>query len=81
MTKMPASEALAHFSDTLDRVAYEGERVILERHGKASVALVSLEDLAVLRALEDRADLADARKALAEGGAIPWEEAKADLGL
>lgn len=81
MVVMAASMVREKFADTLNRVAYGGERVVLERHGKASVALVSLADLELLRALEDRIDLNAARAALAEGGAIPWEQARATLGL
>ena len=41
-------------------------------------ALVPMEDLDLIRALEDRIDLGDARKALAEakGKFIPWEVVK-----
>ena len=81
MVVMAASKARTQFAEVLNRVAYGGERVILERHGKPAVALVSLEDLELLRALEDRLDLEDVRAALAEGGAIPWVQAKAELGL
>jgi prevent-host-death family protein len=81
MGSMAASEAREKFADTLNRVAYGRERVVLERHGKPAVALVPIEDLELLQALEDRADLADARAALAEGGAVPWEQIKSQLGL
>ena len=40
------------------RVAYKGERIVLERHGKDVAALVSVEDLELLEELEDRTDLA-----------------------
>jgi len=53
----------------------------LERHGKSVAALVSIEDLEVLRALKDRVDLASARRALEEPGRRSWNKVKADLGL
>lgn len=69
-------------ADPINRVAYQGERVILERHGKSVAALVSMEDLALLEKLEDEADIKAARAALREGGQpIPWEQVKADLSL
>jgi len=34
-----------------------------------------------LEALEDAEDLAAAHAALDEGGTVPWEQVKADLGL
>jgi antitoxin Phd len=81
MIRMAASKARKDFSGTLNRVAYGGERIVLRRHQKDVVAVVSLDDLALLQALEDRADLDAARAALAEEGSIPWEKIKADLGL
>jgi hypothetical protein len=45
-------------------------------------ALVSLEDLNLLRELEDRADLAEIRKALKEPGAnMLWKDIKKELGI
>ena len=76
----------ASLADTINRVAYQGERVVLERRGKNVAALVSMEDLALLEKLEDAADARAARRALAEmkrkkQKPIPWEQVKAELGV
>ncbi len=82
MTKLAATALRADFANTLNRVAFQGERVALERHGKTIAGLVSAEDLAFLEAVEDRADLRAVRRALKEGGRpIPLAKVKAELGL
>ena len=81
MTRLEISKARENLADTINRVKYKGERVVLNRHGKAIAALVSLEDLALLEKLEDRLDLEDALKALEEPGTVSWKQVKADLGL
>ena len=75
------SEARDELGDTVDRVARKGQRVTLTRRGKAVVAIVSTDDLALLEALEERGDVEDARAALRKGGFIPLEKVKARLGL
>jgi prevent-host-death family protein len=78
------SEARGEFSDLVNRAAYRHERVLITRHGKAIAALVPTEDLELLEAMEDRADIDAARAALADPAnaeTIPWEQVKADLGL
>src|SRR4051794_32271970 len=68
-------------ADTVNRVAYQGERVVLERRGKGVAAIVSMEDLALIEKLEDDADVKAARAALREGGdPVPWEIVKKELG-
>jgi hypothetical protein len=62
-------------------VVYQGERIVLERHGKDVVAMVPVEDLKLLEGLEDRMDLEEARERLKEPGRIPWKKIKARLGL
>lgn len=42
---MNVAEARKQFSELIARVAYTGERVIIERRGKPMMALVSIEDL------------------------------------
>jgi PHD/YefM family antitoxin component YafN of YafNO toxin-antitoxin module len=63
-------------------VTYQGERVLLERHGKPVAGLVSAEDLQLLEALEDRIDIKAAKAAMKEPGKpIPWRTLKKTLGL
>ena len=81
MTKLAATTLRSTFADTINRVAYQGERIALERHGKTVAALVSAEDLELLEAIENRTDLAAARKALKEPGRRRWEKVKAEIGL
>lgn len=44
-------EAKAQFAEWMNRVAYQGQRVIIERHGKPVMAWVSIDDLARLEAM------------------------------
>ena len=72
--------------DRINRVIYQGERVILERRGKPVAAIVSMEDLALLEEIEDRFDIEEARKAKAEmkrkgEKPIPLEEVEERLGI
>ena len=73
-------------ADTLNRVAYGGERIVVERRGKGVAALISMEDLELLEALEQREDVRAARRALQEmkrkgEEPVAWEDLKSELGL
>jgi prevent-host-death family protein len=70
-----------NLADALNRVAYAGERIVLERRGKGVAALVSIEDLAILERMEDEEDIKAARKALKEKGGVALEEIKKRLGM
>ena len=75
-----------NLSDTLSRVAYSGERIIVLRHGKKAAALIPLDDLelleSVIEQLEDEIDIEEAKKALAEKGKpIPLDKLKRELDL
>ena len=76
----------SRLADTLNRVAYQGERVVLQRRGKGVAAIVPMEDLEALEKMEDEKDVREAKKALAEMKRkglkpIPWEQVKAELSL
>lgn len=76
------SEARTHLADIANEVAYAGRRAVVTRRGEKLVAIVSIEDLETLEAIESKIDLDDARKALADvkkNGLISWEEIKRDL--
>ncbi|MER5203304.1 type II toxin-antitoxin system Phd/YefM family antitoxin [Streptomyces sp. NPDC002825] len=54
--EIPVTQARAELADLINRVVYGGERVVVTRHGKPLVALVSAADLEELEAAEKPAD-------------------------
>ena len=72
------------FADANNRAAFGNERVLLRRRGRAVAAVIPIDDLRLLEALEDRVDLVDARAALAQAnkkGAQSFDAMLKDLGL
>jgi len=53
MASLTASKARQAFADLLNRVAYKGERILIERNGKDVAALVPVEDLTRLEELAE----------------------------
>ena len=84
MTTLSTTEAHERFSELLRRVASAKERIVLTRAGEELVAVVPIEDLALVEALEDRADVEDAREALREAreeGTTSLADLKAELAV
>jgi prevent-host-death family protein len=84
MGQVNTVDARAQFSEIINRAAFGKERVTLTRRGKEIVAVVPIEDVKLLEALEDKVDLEEARAALAEAkkkGTVSWERIKKELGL
>ncbi|MEU9990864.1 type II toxin-antitoxin system Phd/YefM family antitoxin [Streptomyces sp. NPDC048045] len=54
--EIPVTQARAELADLINRVVYGGERVVVTRHGKPLVALVSAADLERLDALDAPAE-------------------------
>ena len=83
MLERSASDARQNFSEIVNLVAYGGERVIIQRHGKELAAVIPIADVALLRDLESHVDLADARLAVKEiqdSGSVSMDELKQKLG-
>ena len=83
MIKVTTSAARKDLSQLI-RGTRTGERFLLCRHAKGVAAIVSLEDLAFLQAVENRRDVKAARAALedaAQNGTVSWDQIKVDLGL
>ncbi len=87
--KKSTSEAITtvsarqHFSDLINRVAYGKNRILLTRRNRPLAAVVPIEDVALLEAMEDRDDLKAARAAIREvkrKGTTPWPRLKKELG-
>ena len=66
MSVVSATEARANFQDLINRAEYGRERILIERHGKPAVAMISIEDLKRLEAMEDAIDSAALRRAVEE---------------
>jgi len=86
MNRIPSGKLRQDFSDTVNRVAYGGERIIVHRRGKDIAALVPVEDLELLEKLEDEQDVEEAEKVLARARAkgekpIPWDKARKKFGF
>ena len=82
MNRLPASQAREKFAEILNEVAFGHKRMVLHRHGKDLVAVIPVEDLELLEELEDRADVAAAKRALADKSPrAGWAEVKAELKL
>jgi len=81
MTHLSISQARSHLADIVNKVAYTGERICIERNGKNFVALVPVDDIELLELIEDRMDIEAAKKAMKRKDAIPWKQLKKELGL
>jgi prevent-host-death family protein len=84
MDHVSVSDLRTQLSTTVNRVAFGKERVVLQRQGKDLVALVPLQDLELLEQFEDRWLAAEAQRTADDAESqedIPWDQAKASLGL
>ncbi|KAK1177698.1 type II toxin-antitoxin system Phd/YefM family antitoxin [Streptomyces sp. NBS 14/10] len=50
--EIPVTQARAELAELINRVVYGGERVVVTRHGKPLVSLVSADDLRRLEEME-----------------------------
>jgi prevent-host-death family protein len=75
-------EAKEDFSELIHRVSHHKERVVLTRRGNEIAAIVPLEDLQLLRHLQNQTDLHGALEALKEArshGTFSLEDLKKQL--
>jgi PHD/YefM family antitoxin component YafN of YafNO toxin-antitoxin module len=80
MATTPANNALQKIDDIIERVAKTGERVRVRRRG-SQAAIVPLEDLKLIHAIEDYLDLRaveESRAELRKSGKKPlkWESVR-----
>jgi prevent-host-death family protein len=53
MKKLQATQARQEFADTLNRVAYGGDRIVVRRRGRNIAAVVPVEDLDLIKRCEE----------------------------
>ena len=82
-TSINIAEAKEDFSELVNRVAHNRDRVIITRRGKEIAVLIPIEDLQLLQTQQDKRDLAEAVEALKETrehGTITLSELKEEIG-
>ena len=82
MSRAASPKTSNRIDGTLDRLR-QGQRIVLKKGRRAVAAVVSMEDLRLLEKLDDRLDVAEARKRLADPNEvpIPYERIRKELGL
>ncbi|MHB1947243.1 MAG: type II toxin-antitoxin system Phd/YefM family antitoxin [Gammaproteobacteria bacterium] len=76
-------DAKEQFTDLINRVAHNNERIILTRRGKEIAVIVPLEDLTYLLECQDKHDLREAIESLKEArsaGTVSLEQLKEEIG-
>lgn len=82
MKELSTSDIRKDFSEAINQVVYNKERIAVNRHGKKVAVLVPVEDFELLERLEEENDLRAARRAMKEKGKnISWDKVKKELGL
>lgn len=82
-SNMNSIQAKEEFSELLNRVSHQKERIIITRRDKEIAVIIPIEDLALLEASQNKADLHDAVSALKETRAeapITLESLKEEIG-
>ena len=75
-------EAKEDFSELINRVSHNKERVILTRRDKEVAALICMEDFVLLQSVQSQSDLHDAvesLKDLRQHGATTLEQLKEEI--
>ncbi len=83
ITSINTADAKEEFSELINRVAHNKERIILTRRGKDIAAIVPLEDLHLLQKSQSKNDLEEAASALQEArnqGTITLEDLNEKIG-
>ena len=83
MLRKTLTEARKDMPEIFNKVCYAGERAIIQKHGKDCVAVVSIEDLNILKKMEDMINIRDAEDALRDyelHGGVLWDDVKDEIG-
>lgn len=76
----PAKKASQTIDELVDRASSRRERIVVHRGRRAVAAVVPIEDLEMLEAIEDKMDIDEAMARIQEP-TVPWSKIKKELGL
>lgn len=82
-TSINTVDAKEEFSELINRVSHNKERIILVRRGKEVAALIPIEDLALIEESQSKNDLEEAMSALKEArteGSLSLDDLKDRIG-
>ena len=65
-TEISVSMVRQNLSKIIDGIRVDGERILVTQHGRPVAAVIDVEDLKLLQLLEDRMDVAEARRRMKE---------------
>jgi prevent-host-death family protein len=81
--QVTSTEARKNLSDLIGSAAYASERTVITRKGKPMAAIVSIEDLEAMEALEDHMDIQRAKESLEEarsgGGTVTLQQLEEEM--
>lgn len=66
-------------SEFLNQAAYGGKRIVVTSHDKPKAAVISVEDLELLKELEDAQSARETLAAYRAGETVSWEQVKAEM--
>ncbi len=76
-----ATELKKSFGATTSRVEYAGERIVVRRNSRDAFALIPIDDLRLLEAIDDKIDVLAVKASLDDPRpSVPWEEAQKESG-
>jgi prevent-host-death family protein len=81
-TTITTLEAKEDFSELINRVSHNKERIILTRRDKEVAVVICMEDYALLQTVQNQVDLAEAVESLKEmrhHGGITLEKLKEEI--
>jgi len=81
MTKVSMTKARRDFTNIANRVMYSDERICIQKNNKAAFALVPIEDVEILEAMEDQIDVQAAKAAIKKGRFIDLKVLAKQLGV
>lgn len=80
MTTVTITDFRTKIHKLADAVFHRGERICVRRHGEDAFAMVSMDELRLLEAIEDRMDIEAAEKAIKRNRFTSWKDARKKLG-